>query len=162
MKILVISDTHGHIDKVVRYIKAHEDQLDAIWHLGDHFRDAKRIELLTGKTVLGVRGNCDGFSEAEEELTLHFEGYKILLTHGHHYGVKYSMLRLHLKAMESGYHLICFGHTHVAAEFHEDGVTFLNPGSVSQPRATKYGSVAIIDLDKNGIKTHIIPMGMHE
>lgn len=159
MKILVISDTHGHIEEVVKYIQIHNDVLDAIWHLGDHYKDAQRIGKMTGRTIVGVRGNCDGHSEAEDEAILEVAGHRVLLTHGHHYGVKYSLLRLHLRALEGQFQLVCFGHTHVAAEFFEGGVTFLNPGSASQPRASRFGSVGIIDLNQQGIKTHIVPIG---
>ena len=158
MKILVVSDTHGHVEPVIAFINNHPNQFDCLWHLGDHHKDALRISHLTGMEVHGVKGNCDPYSNAEEDLVLNVKGYHILLTHGHHYGVKYSLLKLHLKALEDYYDLVCFGHTHIATQAHENGVTLFNPGSAAQPRTGGYPSVGIVEIGELGIKTSIVPL----
>lgn len=158
MRILVVSDTHGHIEPVIAYMKNHPNHFDAMWHLGDHHKDALRIGHLTGVEVHGVKGNCDSYSNAEDDLIFKIKGYKVLLTHGHHYGVKYSLLKIHLKAIEEYCDLVCFGHTHIATQLVENGVTLFNPGSASQPRTGGYPSVGIIDITESGIKTSIVPL----
>lgn len=158
MKALVISDTHGKIDNVVSFIKKHSDLFDCIWHLGDHYKDGQKISSVTGLDVYAVKGNCDAYAIASEDVYLDVDGYRIMLTHGHLYGVKYSMLRLHLKAMEEKCDMVCFGHTHVAAEGGESGITLFNPGSAALPRTNGYPSVGIVEVTREGIKTSIVPL----
>lgn len=158
MKVLVISDTHGAVNGVCNYVAQHPKMFDCIWHLGDHYKDGLIIEKKTGLEVFGVKGNCDAYAQGREDLILNVMGRKILLTHGHHYGVKYSLLRLHLKAMEVGCDLVCFGHTHVATQVLETGISFFNPGSASSPRAGGFPSVGIVTLDESGVHTSVVPL----
>lgn len=158
MKVLVVSDTHGKIDHVINFIKMYPESFDVIWHLGDHCKDGVKIGLATGLDVHSVKGNCDGYAIASENIYLDVEGYRILLTHGHLYGVKYSMLRLHLKAMEEKCDMVCFGHTHVAADESDGGIKLFNPGSASLPRAGGYPSVGVIEVGPRGILTAIVPL----
>ena len=56
-KILLLSDTHGHLDsKITKYV----DQADEVWHAGD----IGKIEVLDGlealKPTRAVYGNIDG------------------------------------------------------------------------------------------------------
>jgi len=158
MRILVVSDTHGYIDPVVAYINAQSTPFDGLWHLGDYYKDAIKIGHLTGLQVQAVKGNCDSYADAEDDLSLKIMGYHVLLTHGHHYGVKYSLLKIHLKAIEGYYDLVCFGHTHRVAQVREGGVKFFNPGSASEPRSGGYPSVGIVEISDMGIKTTIVPL----
>lgn len=158
MKALVVSDTHGKIDQVIDFIKRYPDKFDVVWHLGDHYKDGLKIGTMTGLDVYSVKGNCDGYAVASEDVYLEIEGYKVLLTHGHLYGVKYSMLRLHLKAMEERCDMVCFGHTHVATDESDGGIKLFNPGSASLPRAGGYPSVGVIEVGKRGILTAIVPL----
>ena len=68
---------------------------------------------------------------------------KILLTHGHRFGVKSGLEGLLALAGERGLDLICFGHTHQPLIHREKGCLFLNPGSMG------YGSerYAILTLE---------------
>jgi putative phosphoesterase len=158
MKALVISDTHGKIDDVVSFIERQPNAFNCIWHLGDHYKDGLKISNLTGLDVYAIKGNCDSYAFASEDVYLDVDGYRILLTHGHLYGVKYSMLRLHLKAMEERCDMVCFGHTHVAAQATEGGVKLFNPGSAALPRAGGYPSVGIVEVTRDGIRTSIVPL----
>ena len=53
----------------------------------------------------------------------------ILLTHGHGYSVKSSLLPLRRRALELDVQLVLYGHTHLPALSEEEGVLFCNPGS---------------------------------
>lgn len=161
MRLLVVSDTHGWINPVINYVKSHATAFDGMIHLGDHYRDAVKIGHLLELPVYAVRGNCDALSSAPEDLLVELSGKRVFLTHGHHYGVKYSLLRLHLKAVEEGVDLVCFGHTHVVAQVHEQGVVLFNPGSASEPRAGGYPSIGIIEIDDRGIHTKVVPLLGH-
>ena len=47
---------------------------------------------------------------------------------------------------------MCFGHTHVAYLDQVDGITLLNPGSLSHARDGRPCSYAILDIDENEIR----------
>lgn len=158
MKVLVISDTHGYIEPVIKYMKTYPMLFDRVWHLGDHYKDALNIASATGCDMIGVKGNCDSHAMANEDAYLEIAGKRILLTHGHLYGVKHSLLRLHLKGLEEKLDLICFGHTHMATQTKEDGVILFNPGSASLPRLGNYPSIGLLAISETGIRTTIVPL----
>ncbi len=60
------------------------------------------------------------------------EGIKIFACHGHLYSVKTTLARLAKRAKELGCQVALYGHTHEARESVIDGVTLLNPGSLSR------------------------------
>ena len=153
MKILVFSDTHGLTASAVRAANAHADA-DEIIHLGDNVRDAREIERLTGKPVTFVRGNCD-YSPEPEKLLITKGGCRIFLTHGHRYGVGFSLLRLALAAEEAGAQAALFGHTHKSLLEYENCILLLNPGSTSCPRGC-VPSYALIEAEGGRIKAEII------
>ena len=97
-RLLVLADTHGAAAAIDRALHK-AGQVDAVIHLGDYVRDAEFIRA-KGIEVYGVKGNCDIGSDLETEMLLHIGGKKILLTHGHAYGVKYSLQRLVYRALE--------------------------------------------------------------
>ena len=55
-KILVISDTHNHIDdKIIRYVK----KTDQVWHAGDIGNVSVLDQLENLKKTIAVFGNID-------------------------------------------------------------------------------------------------------
>jgi len=97
--------------------------------------------------VIAVRGNCDFCSTSPNVETITLEGKKLFITHGHTYNVKSGLLNLSLAAKESGADLVIFGHTHNPTNLYDDGVYFLNPGSLRGLR----GSYALVDVGEKGI-----------
>ena len=89
-RIIVISDTHRHMDYALRVLD-NLSEYDMIIHLGDYSADAARLErLYKNVTVVSVCGNNDfpsPSSPAEREIEI--DGVKLFLTHGHKYGVKF-------------------------------------------------------------------------
>lgn len=154
MKVFLTSDTHGHIDRCKEIISYYGD-FDMILHTGDYKEDGEMISSATGHPFYGVNGNCDGFAGLPYSL-ITLEGYKVLLTHGHKYQVNFSMDRLFYLAKETGANLVCFGHTHRAVSSLEDGIWFVNPGSLTEPRDGTGGTFAIVDIDVEGIKPVIV------
>ena len=60
-KILLLSDTHGHMDKtILKYAK----QADEIWHAGDIGNLKVTDALAALKPVKGVYGNIDEIGRA--------------------------------------------------------------------------------------------------
>ena len=99
MKILVIGDTHGQLNKI-REIFPKLTNLDLIAHTGDHLEDGRALEREFGIPVVAVKGNCDGSYSADDFEIIETDYGRILLTHGHMQHVNYRLDNLYYKAME--------------------------------------------------------------
>ena len=144
MKLLVLSDSHGMVETMKAAVRTVRP--DRVVHLGDCRPDAVRLaEVFPELPLLSVPGNCD-FPPPGEPLTLvrELDGVRILLTHGHAYGVKQGLLRLELAAREAGVRVAVFGHTHRPFCEEHDGLWLLNPGSCGYGRDA-YGLIWIED-----------------
>ena len=122
---LIFSDIHGDRESLQK-IKKYASDCSGVFFAGDGLHGIGEI---TDKPFYAVRGNCDFFGE--EQKVVEIDGVKILLTHGHLYGVKSGYLNILMKAKELGVQVVIFGHTHFAEIFNEDGILFINPGSCS-------------------------------
>lgn len=156
MKILVISDTHGDINKAQEIIKKNNG-INLIIHLGDYFRDAQKLSrLFPDIPVEYIHGNCDFMiGNVPSEKLLECEGKKIFITHGHRYSVKWDYDKLYKKAEEMKVDLILFGHTHIADLVKRDNYYVVNPGSISEPRDDSNESYAIIEISKESLKPQL-------
>lgn len=155
MKIFVISDTHGKIDKAVEIFKMLKN-IDLIIHLGDYFSDAKNLEKQVGVTVLGVKGNMDGSFSSDEYKVLETEFGKILLSHGHMENAKFSPQNLMYKAESLGCKAVFYGHTHVPVFEEVNRMYLLNPGSLSLPNGGRQASYAIVKTSRDLLEASII------
>lgn len=153
MKILVIGDTHGKLNKV-RDIWPKLRDIDLIAHTGDHYSDALRLEEELLVPVAAVGGNCDSSGPAFAVLDTEYG--KILLTHGHRDGVKWDLNTLKYRAMEKDCRAVFFGHTHQSLSIEEDGIHFVNPGSLSLPRDNSSGSYAIVRTAEDRFEASIV------
>ncbi len=158
MKILLVSDTHGRMDRLFNISRNFKD-VDMIIHLGDNYQDA--IELSEKhaeyeREMIYVAGNTDGFFESKELSKVVETPYgNIYICHGHKESVNSSLMNLYYKTVENDCIAGCFGHTHIPAYEDLDGVKLLNPGSLSKPRNMSKGNYGIITLDENGIDFEI-------
>lgn len=152
MKILVVSDTHGKDDNL-KLVLSEECPLDMLIHLGDaegseHFipdwvNPECRMEM--------VLGNNDFFSRLDREREIDIAGHKAFITHGHYYGVSMGPEGLVDEAKSRGCDIAMYGHTHRPFLDVIDGVTVLNPGSLSYPRQEgRRPSYMIIHVDADG------------
>ncbi|MBQ7265584.1 MAG: metallophosphoesterase [Firmicutes bacterium] len=155
MKIFIVSDTHGEIEKTAELIK--KDKYDAIIHLGDHALDAKELkEIFPYTPMYNVKGNCDYDYDVRESSLIQIGGKRIFMTHGHLYRVDWGTDRLIYAAMEKAADVCLFGHTHVPLLELRDDIIFLNPGSPSRPRGGSIASYAVLTIEeKNNIKAEI-------
>ena len=119
MNILIISDSHGRSDLVCEVID--RTNPDAILFTGDGLRDLSYVD--PSCEVYAVRGNCDlvTFScavegDCPEETLVMISGARILLMHGHRYGVKSGLGSAIARAAERNADVLVFGHTHRPAE----------------------------------------------
>ena len=170
MKYYIVSDIHGsskNIKKVLEYFDQDGDYLlvlgDILYHgprndVPENYEPKEVIQLLNERKdkILAVRGNCDGevdqmvlnFPITSDYLMLPFDEYKIFMTHGHLYKEFLWMNKNDV---------VLSGHTHIPVANKEDGIIFLNPGSISIPKMNYVPSFAILenhtytiyDLDKN-------------
>lgn len=137
LRIIVYSDTHGSFSAHAEIFRRNENA-DAFIFLGDGERELDKIKALyPDKTVVNVAGNCDYCSTSLQTDIFMAKNIKILFSHGHTFGVKYSLDRIYYKAKEIGAKIVLFGHTHCRYYSYEDGVHILNPGSASCPRDGK-------------------------
>lgn len=103
-------------------------ECDYIIHLGDYYHDLSSFSQEFCEKIYAVKGNCDG---GGEDLVFEAEGKKILLTHGDRYSVKSTLFKLLLRAKEVGADLVFYGHTHIPETCEMDGITLVNPGTLS-------------------------------
>ena len=161
MKYMIASDIHGSAYFCERMLEAYRregaDRLillgDILYHgpRNDLPRDyaPKRVIELLGAVrdeVFCVRGNCDtevdqmvlDFPILADYALLEMGGHTVFVTHGH----KYNLASLPpLKAGD----VLLHGHTHVPACIEQDGITYLNPGSVSIPKEGSANSYMVLE-----------------
>jgi len=152
MKIMIVSDTHGHLENLTRALKK-EKPIDMLIHCGDICGDEKAIRNMAECPCHMVAGNMD-FYTSEPGLDI-FEllNHKIFLCHGHHFYVDDGTDFLVLSAKADGCDIAMFGHTHRPLLEKKDGVYVVNPGSIAKPRT--FDSVypyVIMELDEKGEK----------
>jgi putative phosphoesterase len=157
MKLLVLSDTHGRIERVLRLLPLLSG-LDGIVHLGDNLRDGGQLARASGLPVHQVGGNCDGVTRRDDALKVLETPYgRLLLTHGHLHGAKSGPQRLVYQAREMDCAAVLYGHTHVPFCGEWEGVRLLNPGSISFPRHDSVPTYAILTLGPGSFSCAVVP-----
>lgn len=159
MRFLVISDTHGNIEKALDAYRqaASNGPIDGIIHLGDYERDADNIADELNCPMYNVRGNCDGdYSAGGDFKVLDTEAGRIFLTHGHAQRVKMTYMNLIYRAQELDCVAALFGHTHMAHYEEDSGLVLLNPGSLTEPADGSGGTYAIMTTSEDGVTASII------
>lgn len=159
MEFLIFSDSHGRVEGMQRALRAQIRRPDLILHLGDGVGDLDYLQT-RGTPTLGVRGNCDWFTVSlpiNEELCFEELGHRILMVHGHRYGVKSGVGSLLVHAAARGADIVFFGHTHIP---HEEcipagtelgGVVLnrpmylFNPGSVGRSSTSSFGTLSLTE-----------------
>lgn len=161
MLMLVLSDTHGKLERAEETIRKYPDA-QYIIHLGNDFQDAFDLERNTGRPVIPVAGNGDGWGLAQGvpwDRVLTTSAGKIFLTHGHRYGVKSGYEALASRAAERGCSAAFFGHTHQAVLTECGGITIFNPGSIAYPRDGSNGSYGVVEVQGDTIICHTEELG---
>ena len=131
MKLLILSDTHRSLGFACEAIE--KEAPDAVIHLGDHMGDAEDLSFAyQDQDFYYVPGNCDCRPEEPAEKLLFLGDCRVLICHGHTYGVKTSLLAAGLKAEQDQLDAFLFGHTHKPLIDRRGKTLFLNPGSVGK------------------------------
>lgn len=143
MKILVISDSHGDTASFESAVR-HNRKADVIVFCGDGHRDLQTIRAAHhGKKFIAVAGNCDWHCDLPFVEEAELCGKKIIVTHGHMFGVKEGYYRIANFGKQNNADIVLFGHTHKQFCTVESGMLLLNPGSVGYG-----GRYSIIDIDE--------------
>ncbi|WP_096202770.1 metallophosphoesterase family protein [Bacillus sp. FJAT-45350] len=150
MRVLIVSDSHGQTEELSDVITRHRQEVNLIIHCGDSELEANSKEL-DGVSV--VEGNCDyQHDQFPEEIRKELGDYVLYVTHGHHYNVKMTYVPISYKGEEVGANIVCFGHSHVATSFSENGIVYINPGSLRLPRNRSEQTYVICELSTNEVK----------
>ena len=142
MKLLIMSDTHSATKTMEQVIERHLQEVDAVIHCGDSELNANYFK---ENPIHIVRGNCDMDERFPLEEVFSVQDAKVLVVHGHKYNVKSTMTSLFYRAQEVQASIVCFGHSHILGAEMQDGILFINPGSLQQPRGRKEKSYAIAE-----------------
>lgn len=146
MRILVLSDSHGREDNMLRAVEKTAPGL--IIHLGDCVRDTDCLESAYPSIPLWrVRGNCDFGSQMPESGLEEVDGVRIFFAHGHRHNVKINMDSFCNSVCFSGARLGLYGHTHRARWNQIGGMEILNPGSIGDHFRPTY---AVVETTGNG------------
>ncbi|MGI5870413.1 MAG: metallophosphoesterase [Bacillota bacterium] len=158
MRVGVVSDVHGSYP-LLRQVVREMGPIDLLVQAGDSARDVARLLAEEDIPCRQVAGNCDFCCSLEEEARFALGRWQVLLTHGHRFGVKQSLLRLALHARQARADLVIFGHTHVPYWSEDGGIRFFNPGSLSLDRCFGRPSYGILEFTDKGIRAAIFYPG---
>lgn len=154
MRIGILSDSHGKLKKAEQALQE-MGNIDLLLHAGDYCEDALILGEAYRIKVKSVVGNCDRYAPGPTEELLEINSYKIYLTHGHLFGVKYSLDKLKKQAKRLGADIVIYGHTHVPHQEEIEGILFLNPGSITWPRIPGRHSYAVLEVSPAGYSCKI-------
>ncbi|MBM7555044.1 metallophosphoesterase [Thalassobacillus pellis] len=140
-RVLIVSDSHGFTNELQQLRDYYVNDVDAMIHCGDSEldHDAKPLE-----GFYYSKGNVDFDRNMEEEKVFTVGDLTFLVTHGHLYQIKSSLMPLNYRAEEAGADVACFGHSHMAGAEKNHGRLFINPGSCRQPRDHREPTYAIL------------------
>ncbi|MCR4399207.1 MAG: metallophosphoesterase [Firmicutes bacterium] len=155
MRLGLVSDSHGDILKLRKALRD-MGAVDVVLHAGDFYEDSRKLQVVTGVTVVGVMGNCDHFVAGPLEKVVEVAGKRILLTHGHQYGVKRDKNGLRERGSALGVNAVVFGHTHIAETFWAGGMLFVNPGSCRYGRSNQGLTYGTLDIAADGTMMPVI------
>lgn len=151
-KILILSDTHGRCGLMYEIIKLVKP-IDRLVHCGDVGCSGIERELSTASDcpVHVVCGNNDYGSNYPYIDSFVMEGHRVIVTHGHRQRIYSDLTPLLYLAEENKADIVMFGHLHVPVVKTWEGITLVNPGSLTYPRqSNRLPSYIMITIEDNG------------
>jgi putative phosphoesterase len=160
-KILLLSDTHSHIDdKILGYAA----KADEVWHAGDIGDLSVTDKLKSVAPLKAVYGNIDN-AEARLEFPLHnrffCEGVKVWMTHIGGYPGKYHQ-EIRKEINENPPKLFICGHSHILKVMFDQKLKMLhmNPGAAGISGFHKVRTMLRFTIDGEKIANlEVIEMG---
>ena len=146
IKIGVLSDTHGHLDKkILRLFEG----VDHILHAGDIGLPWLIMDLQQIAPVTAVLGNNDPGLEFKETEVLRLGGRKFLIHHIVTVGALEK--KIQGRIIKENPDVVVFGHTHARFCRTIGQTLYFNPGYSGSPKGGAERSVAILRCDEEGI-----------
>ena len=152
-KILLLSDTHSHIDEtILKYV----DQADEVWHAGDIGDLVVTDTIKKLKPLRAVYGNIDD-DKARMEFPLNnrfiCEGVDVWITHIGGYPGKYNQAIRNEITLNPPKLFIC-GHSHILKVMFDKKLNLLhmNPGAVGKSGFHDVRTMLRFVIDGDAIK----------
>lgn len=152
-RILLLSDTHSHIDeKILKYVK----QADEVWHAGDIGALTVTDTLKKLKPLRAVWGNIDNHearTEFPENNRFMCEGVDVWITHIGGYPGRYDR-RIREAIRENPPKLFICGHSHILKVMWDKslGLLHMNPGAAGKHGFHKVRTMLRFNIDGEEIK----------
>ena len=150
MKIIVVSDSHGKQGILEQIVEKHPDA-DAYLHCGDIEDYAENYP-----SYIVVQGNIDIYYDYPDERVITAGSHRIYMTHGHHFSYIKRLEQMADTAKAKDCDIVCYGHTHVAADDVVHGIRLINPGSLWRSRDGRGPSYAILTLQEEQVDVEFI------
>lgn len=134
-RYLLFSDTHGKTGNL-EWVLRTEDPFYGVCFCGDGEGLENILRNLPGcpPVIHMVAGNNDWYSALPEDAVFPLGCHRVLMTHGHRFGIRRGLSVLGQYARLKECDLCFFGHSHRPCEEVCEGVLCVNPGSLSEPR----------------------------
>jgi len=123
----------------------HQQDTDEWIHCGDSELLEDHPLWQNYKTVLGNMDITDKFEVSRVE---QFEDFRYLIAHGHKHEVKRTYDHLAELARSHDVKVVFYGHTHLPKAEKKEGVVYINPGSIAQPRDRDKGTYLVMEMDE--------------
>lgn len=151
-KILLLSDTHGHIDEgIMKHVK----NADEVWHAGDIGDISVTDQIKALKPLRAVYGNIDN-AEIRTEFPLHnrfhCEDVSVWITHIGGYPGRYSQA-VRAELQKNPPRLFITGHSHILKVMNDKkiGLLHMNPGAVGKHGFHKVRTMLRFQIDGDSV-----------
>lgn len=161
-KILLLSDTHSHIDERILHFVSEADE---VWHAGDIGDLAVTDAISALKPLRAVYGNIDDHKARSSfplDLKFDCEGMKVWITHIGGYPGKYNQ-RIRTEIKQNPPQIFVAGHSHILKVQWDKSIQcmHLNPGACGISGFHQMRTMLQFSIDKGTLKDlEVIELGL--
>ena len=161
-KILLLSDTHSHIDERILHFVSEADE---VWHAGDIGDLAVTDAISALKPLRAVYGNIDDHKARSSfplDLKFDCEGMKVWITHIGGYPGKYNQ-RIRTEIKQNPPQIFIAGHSHILKVQWDKSIQcmHLNPGACGVSGFHQMRTMLRFSIDKGSLKDlEVIELGL--
>ena len=161
-KILLLSDTHSHIDERILHFVSEADE---VWHAGDIGDLAVTDAIAALKPLKAVYGNIDDHKARSSfplDLKFDCEGMKVWITHIGGYPGKYNQ-RIREEIKQNPPQIFIAGHSHILKVQWDKSIQCmcLNPGACGVSGFHQMRTMLRFSIDKGSLKDlEVIELGL--
>lgn len=161
-KILLLSDTHSHIDERILHFVSEADE---VWHAGDIGDLAVTDAIAALKPLKAVYGNIDDHKARSSfplDLKFDCEGMKVWITHIGGYPGKYNQ-RIREEIKQNPPQIFVAGHSHILKVQWDKSIQcmHLNPGACGISGFHQMRTMLRFSIDKGTLKDlEVIELGL--